>query len=149
TRLTAGEPLMAEEMFDGFDHRQYEEEVTARWGAEAYRRWDEWWTGLSDQQRRDFRAEAVGLQPGWLATAADGERPDSPRWRALGRRHIDWLSRTPGPPAADPDGDLRGSVTGLAEMYVSDERFSRNFGGSDVAKLVRDSLLAQLAATCG
>src|SRR5699024_6111287 len=56
-RLKAGEPLMAEEMFDGFDHRQYEEEVTARWGAEAYRRSDEWWTGLSDQQRRDFKAD--------------------------------------------------------------------------------------------
>ena len=148
TRLQAGEPLMAEEMFDGFDHRQYEEEVTARWGAEAYRRSDEWWTGLSDQQRRDFKAEVADLQQGWIAAAADGEGPESPRCRELARRHIDWLSRTPGTPAADPDGDLRGYITGLAEMYVSDERFSRNFGGSDVAKLVRDSLLAQLAATC-
>ena len=147
TRLKAGESLMAEEMFDGFDHRQYEEEVTARWGAEAYRRSDEWWTGLSDQQRRDFKADVADLQRDWIAAAADGEGPESPRCRELARRHIAWLSRTPGTPAADPDGDLRGYVTGLAEMYVSDERFSANFGGSDVARLVRDSLLAHLAAT--
>lgn len=38
TRLKAGEPLMAEEMFDGFDHREHEEEVTRRWGADAFRR---------------------------------------------------------------------------------------------------------------
>ena len=147
TRLKAGESLMAEEMFDGFDHRQYEEEVTARWGAEAYRRSDEWWTGLSDQQRRDFKADVADLQRDWIAAAADGEGPESPRCRELARRHIAWLSRTPGTPAADPDGDVRGYVTGLAEMYVSDERFSANFGGSDVARLVRDSLLAHLAAT--
>lgn len=146
TRLKAGEPLMAEEMFDGFDHRQHEEEVTARWGAEAYRRSDEWWTGLSDQQRRTFKAEIADLQQAWIAAAADGEDPESPRCRELARRHIAWLSRTPGTPAADPDGDLRGYVTGLAQMYVSDERFSRNFGGSDVARLVRDSLLAHFAA---
>ena len=27
---------MAEEMFDGFDHTQYKEEVEERWGKEAY-----------------------------------------------------------------------------------------------------------------
>src|SRR5699024_6392220 len=114
TRLQAGEPLMAEEMFDGFDHRQYEEEVTARWGGGASRRSDEWWSGLSAQQRRDFRAEVAALRRGWSAAAADGEGPESPRCRELARRHIAWLSRTPGTRAADPDGDLRGYFTGLA-----------------------------------
>ena len=27
---------MAEEMFDGFDHTQYKEEVEERWGKDAY-----------------------------------------------------------------------------------------------------------------
>ncbi|WP_209326118.1 MerR family transcriptional regulator [Brevibacterium renqingii] len=145
TRLKAGEPLMAEEMFDGFDHRDHEEEVTARWGGEAYRRSAEWWTGLSAQERCDFKSQVDELRRDWIAASDDGEDPESPRCQELARRHIAWLSETPGTPAADPDGDLCGYVTGLAEMYVADERFAANYGGVRGASLVRDSLLARLA----
>ena len=31
-----GESLMAQNMFDGFDHTQYKNEVEERWGADAY-----------------------------------------------------------------------------------------------------------------
>ena len=36
TALEGGERLMAENMFDGFDHTQYKEEVEQRWGKDAY-----------------------------------------------------------------------------------------------------------------
>jgi DNA-binding transcriptional MerR regulator len=41
-KLKGGERLMAEEVLDGFDHTRYEKEVTERWGADAYRRGDQW-----------------------------------------------------------------------------------------------------------
>ena len=44
--LEGGEQLMAENMFDGFDHTQYREEVEREWGAEAYATSDAWWRGL-------------------------------------------------------------------------------------------------------
>jgi DNA-binding transcriptional MerR regulator len=37
-RLEGEEPLMAEDMFNGFDHTQYKEEVEDRWGKDAYAR---------------------------------------------------------------------------------------------------------------
>lgn len=43
----------------------------------------------------------------------------------------------PGTPAADPEGDLRGYVLGLAEMYVADDRFAANYGGAKGAEFVR------------
>ena len=36
TALEGGERLMAENVFDGFDHTQYKDEVEQRWGKDAY-----------------------------------------------------------------------------------------------------------------
>ena len=41
--LAEGEDLMAEEMFDGFDHTRYKDEVEQRWGKDSYARSDAWW----------------------------------------------------------------------------------------------------------
>jgi DNA-binding transcriptional MerR regulator len=49
-----GEPLMAEEMFDGFDHTRDKDEVETRWGQEAYASADRWWRGMSAEDRRAF-----------------------------------------------------------------------------------------------
>lgn len=140
TRLEAGEPLMAEEMFDGFDHREHEEEVTRRWGADAYRQGDEWWSSRSPAEKREWKARVSALSEDWIAAAEAGARPDSDRCQDLARRHIEWLRAVPGTPAADPDGDLAGYVRGLGQMYVDDPRFGANYGGTAAAELVRDSL---------
>ena len=42
-KLKGGEQLMPTEVFDGFDHTQYREEVIERWGQDAYDRADRWW----------------------------------------------------------------------------------------------------------
>ena len=47
TAVEAGGEIMAEEMFDGFDHTQYKDEVEERWGKQAYADSDRWWRGLS------------------------------------------------------------------------------------------------------
>ena len=49
--LEGGEQLMAENMFDGFDHTQYKEEVEERWGKDAYAKSDAWWR--SHERRRE------------------------------------------------------------------------------------------------
>lgn len=146
TRLEAGEPLMAEEMFDGFDHREYEQEVSQRWGREAYERSDRWWTGLSAGERKDWKARVKTLSEDWKTAAEAGARPESDECQQLARRHIAWLTSVPGTPASDPGADVTGYVRGLAQMYVADPRFGANYGGTAGAELVRDSLEHYLEA---
>ncbi|GAA1843942.1 TipAS antibiotic-recognition domain-containing protein [Brevibacterium marinum] len=146
SRLEAGEPLMAEEMFDGFDHRQHEDEVTERWGRRAYETSAHWWESLSADDRRSWQARVEQLSQDWSSAVAAGADPESDRCQKLARRHVEWLSATPGTPANDPEGDLDGYVRGLADMYVSDPRFAANYGGIEGAELVRDSLNVHLDA---
>lgn len=140
-----GTTLMAETMFDGFDHTQHRREVEDRWGAEAYARSDAWYRGMGDEDRRGWMARSEQLGADWIAAAeTPGITPDSPEALDLAQRHIQWLRGIPGTPAADPGGDLDAYVRGLAEMYVADERFAANYGGTEGAMFVRDALLAYL-----
>ncbi|MCF2574377.1 MerR family transcriptional regulator [Brevibacterium sp. UCMA 11754] len=145
-RLEAGEPLMAEEMFDGFDHRRHKEEVTRRWGQAAYESSALWWESMSADDRRAWKAKVDRLSQDWANAAEAGVGPESERCQDLARRHVQWLRAVPGTPANDPDGDLDGYVRGLADMYVSDPRFGANYGGTEGAELVRDSLNLYLDA---
>ncbi|WP_309069215.1 MerR family transcriptional regulator [Microbacterium sp.] len=137
--LEEQEELMAEKMFDGFDHTPYKQEVEQRWGADAYARGDAWWRGMSDDDRRGWQERAAALAHDWAAAAAEGVDPASERAQELARRHVGWLRGIPGTPAGDR-GDVKGYVQGLADMYVADERFARNYGGVDGAAFVRDAL---------
>lgn len=139
--LSGKETLMAEHMFDGFDHTQYREEVEQRWGADAYARSDAWWRGMSDEERADWQRRVAQLNQDWItASEAEGADPASSEAQTLARRHVDWLRSIPGTPASAPDGDVAGYVRGLADMYVADERFAANYGGSEGAAFVRDAL---------
>ena len=132
-----GGPLMAEEMFDGFDHTEHREEVESRWGADAYATSDGWWRGMSDQQRTEWKAQTAALGAEW--SAAVGTDPSSDAAQDLAARHIAWLSAIPGTPGhgSDPVPDY---VLGLADMYVTDPRFAANYGGEEGARFVRDAL---------
>lgn len=145
-RVKAGEPLMAEEMFDGFDHREYEDEVRQTWGDRAYETSQTWWTGLTAPERSDWQSRAAALADDWTQAAEAGVAPDSPEARDLSRRHIEWLSSVPGTPASDPAGDTDGYVRGLAEMYVADPRFAATYGGEQGAQFVHDALVSYLDA---
>lgn len=146
-RVKAGEPLMAEEMFDGFDHREHEDEVRQTWGDRAYETSQTWWTGLSAPERSDWQSRAAALADDWTQAAEAGVTPNSPEARDLSRRHIEWLSSVPGTPAADPEGDTAGYVRGLADMYVADPRFSAAYGGQRGAEFVREALVSYLDAS--
>ncbi|NLU84797.1 TipAS antibiotic-recognition domain-containing protein [Rhodococcus sp. HNM0569] len=141
----SGERLMAEQSFDGFDHRRYKDEVTERWGADAWRAGDDWWSAKGEGEQADFRRASAALAADWAAAAADGAAADGERARALAGRHLAWLGGVPGTPRTD-DGSLDpGYVRGLAQLYVDDERFAANYGGRDGARFVRDALLNYLS----
>mgnify|MGYP001156893300 CR=1 FL=1 len=142
--LEGGEQLMAENMFDGFDHTQYREEVEREWGAEAYATSDAWWRGLGRDGQAAFREQVAALNRDWIAAAASGIDPDSHEAHALAERHVEWLGSTPGIPRTG-DAPAKEYVLGLAEMYVADPRFAANYGGATGAAFVRDALAAYAA----
>ncbi|MGW9159244.1 MerR family transcriptional regulator [Microbacterium sp. NPDC055665] len=144
TALRGGENLMAENMFDGFDHTQYKEEVEDRWGKKAYADSDRWWRGMTDAERADWQQRASDLGRDWIAAAESGIDPASAEAQDVARRHVEWLTGIPGTPAAVPGGDTKAYVIGLGEMYVADPRFGANYatssGGTHGAEFVRDAL---------
>jgi len=138
--LNKGEGLMADRMFDGFDHTQHREEVEERWGADAYAAGDRWYRGMDDGERADWRARSERLGADWTEAASRGIAPDGPEAQALAERHVAWLRGIPGTPAAQEGGDLAGYLRGLGDMYVADARFASNYGGEAGAVFVRDAL---------
>jgi MerR family transcriptional regulator, thiopeptide resistance regulator len=138
--MEGGEQIMAEQMFDGFDHTQYEAEVTERWGAEAYRAGDRWWRSLSADERAAWKARVALLQSDWIAAWESGTAPDSDVAQALAQRQYDWLSGTPGTPQTADGHPTKAYFTGLGDMYVADPRFGRHYGGAEGAAFVRDAM---------
>jgi DNA-binding transcriptional MerR regulator len=139
--LRGGERLMAENMFDGFDHTQYKDEVEERWGKDAYARSDAWWRGMTSDEQRAWQQRVSDLAAHWAAAAQPGADPGGEEAQALAQRHVEWLRGIPGTPAsAGPAAGVKAYVIGLGEMYVADPRFSANYGGETGAAFVRDAL---------
>jgi MerR family transcriptional regulator, thiopeptide resistance regulator len=141
-----GEQIMAEDMFDGFDHTRYKEEVEQRWGREAYAASDRWWRGMTAEERRGWKERQESLAADWIAAAASGIDAESAEAQELARRHADWLADIPGTPGYGAGGPPAAYLTGLADMYVADPRFAANYGGAEGAAFVRDALQAYAAA---
>lgn len=140
--VKAGGQLMAEDMFQGFDHTQYKDEVEERWGKDAYAASDAWWRGMAAAEKRDWKSLAESLARDWTAAAGAGVAADGPEARELAGHHVSWLKSIPGTPAAKSGGDIRAYITGLADMYVEDPRFAANYGGAEGARFVRAALLS-------
>lgn len=138
--VKAGRELMAEEMFDGFDHTQYQDEVEGRWGAAAYAQGDAWWRGMGAAEKDAWKQRSKQLGLDWIAASESGAAPDGPDAQDLARRQVEWLTGIPGTPAAG--GNVKEYVSGLGDMYVADPRFAANYGGAAGAAFVRDALQA-------
>ncbi len=135
-----GEEIMADEMFDGFDHTQYKDEVEERWGREAYASSDRWWRGMTPQERGEWKQHQEALAADWIAASRSGVAPDSAQAQELARRHADWLAGIPGTPGHGTGAPTAAYLTGLGDMYVADPRFAANYGGAEGAAFVRDAL---------
>lgn len=130
---------MAEEMFDGFDHTRYEDEVVERWGRDAYERGDRWWRSLSDADKAGFQRDQLDIAADFGRAHAAGLAPDAPEVQQITRRHYEWVAA--GWQGRQPTTD---AFAGLGEMYVSDPRFAENYDrhGSGTAAFVRDAMVA-------
>ena len=144
TAWEGGESMMNDDMFDGFDHTVYKDEVEQRWGAEAYSRSDSWWRSLGTEQQAAWKNTSAELAGDWVAAAESGIEPGSTEAQALAERHVAWLRAIPGTPAHQGEAGLKPYVLGLPEMYVADPRFAANYatsgGGNGGAEFVRDAL---------
>jgi hypothetical protein len=137
--MEGGEIPMADEMFDGFDHRQYKDEVIERWGPDAWASGDRWWTGLTEAQKAAFRQEQRAIAADFAAAHAAGERPDGEVAQAIAARQHAWIGvGWGGKPVS------AAAFAGLGEMYVADPRFGRNYGapGDGTVEFVRDAMRA-------
>jgi MerR family transcriptional regulator, thiopeptide resistance regulator len=141
--LQRGAQIMADRMFDGFDHTRYKDEVEERWGKDAYAKGDAWWRGMSETEKKAWKEQAAQLTVAWRTAAAAGIAPDSATAQGLAARHVAWLAAIPGTPASTPGCDVKSYVIGLGEMYVADPRFGANYAtdeGDQGAIFVRDAL---------
>jgi DNA-binding transcriptional MerR regulator len=139
-QLEGGEKPMADTMFDGFDHTQYKDEVEQRWGKDAYATSDAWYRSLSQDQKDDFMVAAAELASDWKSVAVSGVTTGSDEAQSLARRQYDWLGTIPGTPRA-VNGEVRAEYfTSLGDLYVADERFAKNYGGTAGAEFVRDAI---------
>ena len=142
TQLEGGEKPMAEKMFDGFDHTVYKDEVEQRWGKDAYAKSDAWWRSKSQSEKDDFMLAAAERIEAWKAAAVAGVAPDSAEAQELARLQYDWLGGIPGTPRTSDGRVSKDYYTGLAEMYVADDRFAKNYGDDNSgAAFVRDAML--------
>lgn len=137
--LREGESPMSENMFDGFRHEEYREEVVETWGQDAWSRSNDWWNEQSDDEKSAFMQLVADLNRDWQQACADGVTPESEVAQVLARRHVNWLGSIPGTPAGDGKATAT-YVRNPGEMYVSDSRFAANYGGVEGATFVRDAL---------
>jgi len=128
-----GTPLMPETMFDGFDHTIFEEEVTSRWGRRAWQSSDQWWRSLTTAEKESFGQEQKQIQADYAAAYEESLQPGDERVRAVTTRLHRWLS---GPVPTI----TREYFLGLADLYMADDRFAANYGGTDGAKYVREAM---------
>ena len=134
-KVEGGEPLVVQEVFDGFDHAQHEQEVTERWGRDAWERGDRWWRSLPEEGRRAFQQQHRDIAADFGRARTAGLAPDGEEVQAITRRLHDWLATT------QPEVTA-GWFTGLGEMYVGDDRFRAGYDehAPRTAELVRDAM---------
>ena len=137
--LEKGEQLVADTMFNGFDHTQYKDEVVDRWGEEAYTASDTWWRSLDGAGRKAFEDESSSLIKGFADASARGLDVHGSEVQALARRQYEWIRASWGGTAPSAE-----ACTGLGQMYVDDPRFGKTYSvdGREFAAFVRDAMVA-------
>ncbi len=142
TALERGEQLVADQVFDGFDHTQYRDEVEQRWGTKAYADSDRWWRSLSDTDKQEFTQEQLAVAQAYGVASAQGLDVTDERVQAIAERHFRWVAAGWG--GTSPSAE---AFVGLGEMYVADPRFAANYevDGRNYAAYVRDAMAAYAA----
>lgn len=132
-----GEQLVAAEVFDGFDHTQYKDEVIERWGKDAYESGDRWWRSLSEADKKAHFQTQLDIAADYGRAFTAGLAPDSEEVQAIVARHRAWIGDGWQGRRVEADAFI-----GLGEMYVADPRFTANYDvhGTGTAEFVRDAM---------
>lgn len=135
--LQKGQHIMPKNMFEGFDHTQYDAEVRERWGDDAANRSNGWWSELGAEGQVAFRLEVEDLNAAWDQVIASGVAPDSDPAQDVAARHVGWLRS-----AMQGQAVSKAMLKGITQMYVDDERFAANYNRVSPAgpQFVRDAV---------
>ncbi|NLA08660.1 MAG: MerR family transcriptional regulator [Microbacteriaceae bacterium] len=135
-----GGSMTIDEIFAGFDNSRYEGEVRERWGDEAWEAGARAREALSDAERGV--ADALGAQVNAALRAAAEARlaPDADAFQAAVAAHHRWVA---GHWGRTPEAD---AYAGLAQLYVSDERFAAVYGGASNAEAIRRAIEVWIGA---
>jgi len=135
---TAMQPDDVKSMFEGFDHAQYEAEAKEKWGdgeawKESARRTKGYGKAEWEQIRRDWDAIYARL----AELMREGAAPDDPRCKGMVEAHRAHIDRWFYPCSPEMHA-------AVAEMYVSDPRFTANFEkvAPGFAQFLRDAIVA-------
>ncbi|RFU68374.1 MerR family transcriptional regulator [Bacillus sp. V59.32b] len=123
-----------QEKFEGFDfsHNPYEQEARERWGDEAVDRSN---TKIGQMSKAEQEAMSQEMNEIYRKLAAlRNDAPDSKESQAAIKEWYDLLNRM-GNYSLD-------AFKGLGQMYVDDERFTKNIDkfGEGLAKFMRDAM---------
>ncbi len=134
-----GESLMPEDVFDGFDHTRYKDEVIERWGGkDAYTSGDNWWRSMSEQDRK------AHLQAQADIAAAFGKALTAGAVRGKRRRPDDYPKtvRVDKDRLAGKDSQRRRLHRARPDVRRRSPRFTANYDkyGEGTASLVRDAM---------
>jgi len=134
-----GEPLMPNEVFDGFDFNQYRDEVIERWGKENFELSANWWRNLSEPDRQRFLQRQTDLAQAYADACSRGLSPEGPEAREITRQHYEWVTI-----AWQGRRPTAEEFAGLGQMYVDDPRFTAPYDGKvkGTAAFVREAMRA-------
>jgi DNA-binding transcriptional MerR regulator len=139
----SGTRLEETNMFEGFDPSEYEDEARERWGhTEAYQESARRTQGYGQAEWDAIRREGAEIVNELVALMRAGEPATGAPARALAERHREHLSRWFYPCSPQMH-------RGLAEMYVADERFRRNYEheAEGLATYFHDAIVASDGST--
>ncbi|UYQ63580.1 MerR family transcriptional regulator [Streptomyces peucetius] len=126
------------EVFGDFDPDEYAEETERRWGGtDAYEESRRRAASYTKEDWQRIQREADEITRRFVALMEAGEEPESEAAMDAAEEHRQWLSRN----HYDCTYEIH---TGLAEMYVADERFTRNIDQArpGLAAYEREAILA-------
>ncbi|MFI2411364.1 MerR family transcriptional regulator [Streptomyces sp. NPDC018947] len=126
------------EVFGDYDPDQYQEEVEQRWGdTDAYRQSQQRAASYTKEDWQRIQREAEEINQRFIALLDEGAPADSEAAMDAAEEHRRWMSRN----HYDCGYEMH---TCIGEMYVSDERFTRNIDAArpGLAAYQRDAFLA-------
>lgn len=129
------------EVFGDFDPDQYEDEVHERWGdTDAYRQSQQRAASYTKEDWQRIQREADEISRRFVALMEAGEPADSEAAMDVAEEHRRSISRN----HYDCGHEMHAC---LGEMYVADERFTRNIDKArpGLAAYLKDAILANAA----